>query len=140
MMKHWIIVSLITVLVPIALVRNPGGQGGSLALPIAHASDSKSDAALGVEQLMIDVDNYRGEVRVEGVVSSIAPAKQMLSLIDTREFKECGITTCARFTLPVHWTGSMPSVEDTVRINGTVKELEGKLVFEAKGLEKVISQ
>lgn len=139
-MKHWIIVSLVIVMVPIALVCNPGGQGGSLALPMAHASDSKPDATLGVEQLMIDVDNYQGEIRVEGVVSSAVPTKQMLTLIDTREFKECGITTCAQFTLPVHWAGSMPAVADTVRIDGTVKELEGKLLFEAKKLEKVTSQ
>jgi hypothetical protein len=139
-MKHWIIVSFVAIMVPIALVCNPGGPGGSLALPMAYASDSKPDATLGVEQLMIDVDNFRGEIRVEGVVSSVVPAKQMLSLIDTREFEECGITTCAQFTLPVHWGGSMPAVEDTVRIDGTVKELEGKLVFEAKGLEKVVSQ
>jgi hypothetical protein len=139
-MKHAIIVSLVLVIVPVALGCNIGGQGGSLALPMAHASDSKPDATLGVEQLMVDVENYQGEIRVEGVVSSVVPAKQMLSLIDTREFKECGITTCAQFTLPVHWAGSMPAVTDTVRIDGTVKELEGKLVFEAKGLEKVVSQ
>ena len=139
-MKRWIVVCLVIVMVPIALVCNPGGQGGSLAVPMAQACDSKPDATLGVEQLMTDVDNYRGEIRVEGVVSNVVPSKQMLSLIDTREFKECGITTCARFTLPVHWAGSMPAVEDTVRMDGTVKELEGKLVFEAKGLEKVVSQ
>jgi hypothetical protein len=139
-MKRWIIVSLVIVMVPIVLVCNRGGQGASLALAMAHASDSKPDATLGVEQLMIDVENYRGEIRVEGVVSSVVPTKQMLSLIDTREFKECGITTCAQFTLPVHWKGSMPAVTDTVRIDGTVKELEGKLVFEAKGLEKMVSQ
>jgi hypothetical protein len=36
--------------------------------------------------------------------------------------------------------GSMPAVKDIVRIDGTVKESEGMLVFEAKGLEKVVSQ
>ena len=138
-MKHAIIGSLVLVMLPVALVCN-GSQGGSLALPTAHASDSKPDAPLGVEQLMIDVENYQGEIRVEGVVSNVLPTKQMLSLIDTREFKECGITTCAQFTLPVHWAGSMPAVKDTVQIDGTVKELEGKLVFEAKGLERVVSQ
>ncbi len=111
-----------------------------MALSIAYASNSTPDIVLGVEQLMMDVDDYRGQIRVEGVVSSVLPAQQMLSLIDIREFKECGITTCAQFTLPVHWTGSMPAVKDTVRIDGTVKELEGKLIFEAKELEKAVSQ
>lgn len=139
-MKHWIIVSLIALMAPSALVLTPGGQGGSLASAIAYASDSKPTTTIGVEELMMDVEDYPGEIRVEGVVSAVEPAGQMVALIDTREFKECGITTCARFTLPVHWTGSMPAVADTVRIDGAVKEVEGKLVFEAKGLEKVLSR
>ena len=132
------LIGVCLVLIVVSLVS--GYSRGCWVLPMACAADQKPDAVLGIEQLMKEVDNYRGEIRVEGVVSSVLPANQMLSLIDTREFKECGITTCAQFTLPVHWSGSMPAVEETVLIDGTVREIEGKLIFEAKGLEKAVSK
>lgn len=132
------LIGVCLVLIVVSLVS--GYSGGGWVLPMACAADYKPEAVLGVEQLMKEVDNYPGEIRVEGVVNSVLPANQMLSLIDTREFKECGITTCAQFTLPVHWSGSMPAVEETVLIEGTVKEIKGKLIFEAKGLEKAVSK
>lgn len=93
-------------------------------------------APLGVDELMTKVDRYRGPVLVEGVVSSVAANQQMLALIDSTEFDACGVTTCARYTLPVSWGGAMPAVRSVVRVRGQVKEEPGgKLVFVATAVE-----
>ena len=95
------------------------------------------EEAVGVDELMRNVDHYEGRLRVIGVVSGTSTADHTVALIDIAEFEECGITTCASLTLPVQWSGPMPSVEDTVEIAGEVQELEGRLIFVAETLEKV---
>ena len=92
---------------------------------------------LGVEELMRHVDQYKDAFTVEGVVSAVSPDQHMLNLIDTNEFKECGVTTCAALVLPVHYEGAMPSIKDIVRIKGYVKEQNGKLFVETMALEKI---
>ena len=92
---------------------------------------------LGVEDFMKHVDQHGGPVTVEGVVSSAAAGKGLLTLIDRREFAECGIEECAEYTLPVQWSGSMPAVKDAVRVAGRVKDAGGgKLLFVAASVEK----
>lgn len=90
---------------------------------------------LGVDEFMARVDEHGGPVLVEGVVSSVAANQKMLALIDSKEFEACGVTTCARFTLPVSWAGAMPAVNAVVRVRGQVKETGGKLVFVASAVE-----
>ncbi len=87
---------------------------------------------------MKNVDRYRGPVSLEGVVSAVAPDQQAISLIDSGEFQDCGVTTCAQLTLPVHWRGPQPAVRDLVRLKGQVQEVKGKLMFVADKLEKVV--
>ena len=66
------------------------------------------ESILGVDTFMRNVDRHRGVVQVEGVVSAISEKDQTLALIDTREFQECGVTTCASLQLPVRWEGVSP--------------------------------
>ncbi|ODU25133.1 MAG: hypothetical protein ABS95_00900 [Verrucomicrobia bacterium SCN 57-15] len=106
------------------------------ATPALTAEYSTSNGALGVETLMKNVDNYRGNVFVEGVVSAVSTTNQMLAMIDLREFQACGLEQCAEFTLPVRWAGTMPAVGQAVRAEGDVQETRGKFVFVAKALEK----
>jgi hypothetical protein len=47
----------------------------------------------------------------------------------------CGVTNCAELVLPVRWAGSMPTTEQTVRIEGEVQESAGKMIFVASRLE-----
>ena len=103
--------------------------------PVVEAA--KTNAVLGVEKLMKDVDRYRGPVQVEGVVSAVSATNQTLALIDVREFQECGLAKCAELTLPVRWTGAMPTVGQAVRAAGEVQKSNGKLVFAASAVEKV---
>jgi len=104
--------------------------------PPPAAESSKTNAVLGVENFMKNVDRYRGNVRVEGVVAAVSATNQMLGLIDTREFQTCGLEKCG-LSLPVRWTGAMPAVGQAIRTDGEVQKTKGKLVFVAKTLEKV---
>ena len=97
---------------------------------------SKTNAVLGVENFMKNVDRYRGNVRVEGVVFAVSATKHTLGLIDVREFQTCGLKECGGLTLPVSWTGAMPAVGQAVRADGEVQKTKGKLVFVAKTVEK----
>ncbi len=108
------------------------GQG----LP-AEGAAASSLAVSGVDDFMKNVDCYRGKVRLEGVVSAVAPEQMVISLIDAKEFQVCGVTTCAQLTLPVKWRGPMPHMGDLVRIEGQAQEVKGKLMFVADKLEKV---
>ena len=92
---------------------------------------------IGVEALMHDVDRYRGTLQVEGAVSAASAETQTLALIDTKELERCGVTTCAPLSLPVRWTGTLPAVGQLVRIEGSVSESDGKLVFIAQTLDPV---
>ncbi len=96
-------------------------------------------AVMGVDKFMRNADSHGDDVVVEGVVSAVSSEGQMLALIDTKEFKECEITTCARLTLPVLWSGRMPQVKDTIRVKGNVQDSEGKSLFVASEIEIVFS-
>lgn len=113
------------------------GAGRSRNAKSVVPDSSASKAVLGVETLMRAPDRYPGRVRVEGVVSAVAAKQQTLALIDTREFQQCGTVDCAELALPVRWTGPMPAVRQTIRVEGQVQEAGGKLVFVARRLEKV---
>lgn len=104
----------------------------------AASAGSPTDV-LGVEQFMKAVDRPQGVVRVEGVVSSASASDRLLTLIDRREFEECGVTTCAALYLPVRWSGPMPSVTELVRLEGQTMHEGGKLVFVARQVEHVRS-
>ena len=91
---------------------------------------------LGVEQFMKNVDRYRGDVRVEGVVFAVSATNQMIGLIDVREYQTCGLKECG-LSLPVRWTGAMPAVGEAVRVGGNVQTKRGKLSFVAQTLQKV---
>ena len=112
-------------------------QGDDKAVVAQEPPTSELATVLGVDQLMREVDAYQGSLQVEGAVSAVAAEDQSLALIDVREYKQCGVVTCAALTLPVHWAGAMPAVRDVVRLEGEVKESSGKLVFFASSLQKV---
>ncbi len=94
-------------------------------------------AVSGIDDFMKNVDRYPGKISLEGVVSAVGPEQQTTSLIDAKEFQNCGVTTCAQLTLPVQWRGPMPAVGDLVRVEGQAQKVKGKLMFVADKLEKV---
>lgn len=110
-------------------------QGPRRAAEATAASAQGTDPVLGVEALMHAVDRYRGTVRVEGAVSAASAETQTLALIDTKELEKCGVTTCAPLSLPVRWSGNLPEIGQLVRVEGSVSEADGKLVFVAQTLQ-----
>lgn len=115
-----------------ALIAAPGGEQP------AGAPINETPAAIGVDELMKNVDKHRGPVVVEGIVSAAAQGR--ISLIDCGELEKCGVTTCAELTLPVQWSGTPPTVERWVRLHGQVRESDGRLVFAAETLDMVEPQ
>lgn len=111
-------------------------NSGSPAQPAPPVTSRTTNAPLGVDELMRNVDRHRGSVQVEGVVSAVSATNQSVALIDVREFQQCGLAKCAELTLPVRWTGTMPTVGQAVRVSGEVEEKKGKLAFVAKSVEK----
>lgn len=130
---------LVSLAIAVALAR-PWRGGGNTQVQSARpeaATTSPSQTSLGVDDLMRNIDRHRGPVTVVGVVSASSADKQAVTLIDTKEFAECGVTNCASLALPVRWAGPAPAVEKKVRVNGEVRESDGKLVFVATALEEV---
>ena len=127
--KHCTVAFITAVVVAFLLVLSPSLRAGESA--------PSRPALLGVDEFMKYVDRYRDKVSLEGVVSAIVPEQQAVSLIDSKEFQACGVTTCAQLTLPVQWRGPLPAIGDLVKIEGQAQEVNGKLMFVADKLEKV---
>jgi hypothetical protein len=127
--NSFIVAAVTALALAFLLVFSPGLQAGEAA--------ASSQAILGFDEFMKNVDRYRGKVSLEGVVSAVTPEQQAISLIDGGEFQACGVTTCAQLTLPVQWRGPLPAVGDQVSIEGQAQEIKGKLIFVADKLKKV---
>ena len=131
-MKKWpYIMAVVGVLILVTLIWYVQSQRtGALAIT-QSASSAEEGAVVGVDELMKHTERYAGRVRVKGIVSGVETETQMISLIDTSEFEECGVTSCASLTLPIRWAGQMPKVQDAILVSGEVQESEGKLIFVA---------
>ncbi|MGO9121185.1 MAG: hypothetical protein ACLQPD_26695 [Desulfomonilaceae bacterium] len=100
-------------------------------------ADSNPGAVLGVDQFMQEVDRHKGPISIQGVVTAVVPDKRMMAVVDTEQFKQCGLLQCPSYlVLPVVWSGAMPALKDAVIIEGQIRESGGKLVFEANKIEK----
>ena len=124
-----VLISFLTVALLLAFSAGQVLQAGDAA--------ASSKTVIGVDDFMKNVDHYQGNVSLEGVVSAVVPEQQAISLIDAKEFKACGVTTCAQLTLPVQWRGPMPAVRDLIRVEGEAQKVKGKLMFVADKVEKV---
>ena len=104
------------------------------SLQAAEASAS-SKATLGVDEFMKNADRYRGKVSLEGVVGTVVPKEQEITLMDRGKM---GVCSCVQVNLlPVQWRGPMPAMGDLIRVEGQAQEVEGKLMFVGDKLEKV---
>ena len=130
-MKRWIPALFLTLIAPAALAG--GTEGG--ATPASSAG--KAAPVLEVSTVMREADNHKGAMRLEGVVSKVFPKEQRLGLIDSAEFKKCGVVTCADMVLPVRWNGAMPEAKSIVRLEGEIQKTGEKLEFVARSLEMV---
>ncbi len=130
-MRARVAVVALALLVPVQFV-----WGAEKAQPAAAPGSAPSAEALEVSALMRDATKYKGPVQVEGIVSNVFPKDQKLGLIDTAEFKHCGVVTCAEMVLPVRWNGAMPEPKSLVRVEGEIQKNGARLEFVARSLEK----
>ncbi len=128
-----------TALMALALLAPvPFASGTETAQPVA--ASARQETVLDVSTLMREPEKHPGPVQVEGVVSRVYPEDQKLGLIDTGEFKRCGVITCADMVLPVRWAGAMPEPKAQVRLDGEVRKSGRGFEFVARSLETVPTQ
>jgi hypothetical protein len=139
-MKHWTPFTALAVLVAAVALAGVGRRRSGAPAGHGTAAVRPSPAILGVEALMQAPERHQGPIRVEGIVSAIAPKQRTLALIDIAEFQKCRTVQCAPLALPVRWTGPMPAVANAVRVEGEIRKLGGKLIFVARALGQVKPQ
>lgn len=120
------------------LWHHAGADAESHSPPPPHPS-AVSPKVLGVDAFMNRTDHAGDKGVVEGIVASTAPKDRAFSLIDRKEFDECGSVSCAPLSLPVRWEGKMPAIKTFVRVTGEVRKESGKMIFHATRLESVKS-
>lgn len=103
---------------------------------VVSAADTTTSAktVVGVEELMKHRSRYKGPVTVKGVVSQVLPSEHLVQLIDQKEFEECNSASCSGLSLPVRWSGAMPSRKQLVLVNGTIGSEGGESVFMAESI------
>ena len=87
---------------------------------------------LAVSELAAKPSTHLGRVAVTGVVATATPGKGFL-LLDSVEYKKCALTCLNEpgNKIPVRWSGAVPKVEQTMRVDGTLAKTAKGFVFTA---------
>ncbi len=98
-----------------------------LMLASFHISSSSALAfpkaeGLDVDTIVSDPFAYKGEISVRGGVMSVDPETKQFLIIDYREYKRCGIVTCALKWITVISNGKPPAEKDVVEIKGVIEK------------------
>lgn len=110
----------------------------SLAGALAQSQATPKVKTVAVDVIAKNPKGYLGSVVVVGTVATVTPKKGFL-LIDTREYKECGLsclTEAGTKGMPVKWTGTAPKAETPVKVSGTLKKTDKGFEFVASKVEK----
>jgi hypothetical protein len=123
----WGIVGLLVVLL-----------GAGLALGMGSRSGTPGPAgALDVNSVASDPSAYKGSIQVRGAVANVYPADSVFLLIDIREYKACGVVTCASKSVPVHYAGTPPKVEEELLVTGEMVSSPKGYVLAGKELQRL---
>ena len=99
--------------------------------PISSAKIAQK--IINVDELAENPEAFQGDIVLHGVVAGVNKSKGVFGVIDAREFKSCGVLSCARFTLPVKYTKRAPELKSFVNISGRLtKDEKGMLVVARK--------
>jgi hypothetical protein len=79
---------------------------------------------LDVDPVVSDPFAYKGEITVRGGVMNVEPGKNLFQIIDYREYRHCGIITCAAKWITVAFNGKLPAKENVVEVKGTIEKNE----------------
>ncbi|HXG23292.1 MAG TPA: hypothetical protein VNJ09_01960 [Chthonomonadales bacterium] len=103
-----------------------------------QSSTQVQKAAVTVNDLAVKPDAHLGKIAVVGVVATVNEKKGFV-LIDSREYKECGLsclTEPGTKKVLVRWTGAAPKVKDSVRVEGTMEKGPKGYTFTAQKVGK----
>jgi len=100
-------------------------------------SDSMVTDTLDVDKLAKDPKKFADrEIAVTGVVGAVVPKQQLFTIIGQSEYAECKVVTCARYEIPIEFTGTLPDPEQVVLVTGKlVQARPGRFLFKAKRVE-----
>jgi hypothetical protein len=96
-------------------------------LALVHVASAPASAiakaeGLDVDTIVSDPFAYKGEITVRGGVMSVDPETKQFLIIDYREYKGCGIVTCALKWITVIPNGKPPAEKAVVEIKGVIEK------------------
>jgi len=105
--------------------------------PSYGQNDSTVTDTLSVDKLAKDPKGFADrEITVTGVVGAVVPKQKLFTIIDQSEYAECKVVTCARYEIPIDFTGKLPDPEQVVMVTGKlVQPQPGRFLFKAKRVE-----
>lgn len=103
-------------------------------MPVIAAPTS---TVVQVDELAEHPEQYAGLVTVRAVVAGVNQSNHVFGIVDAREFEACGITTCARYTVPVRYGNELPGAKQVVLVTGRLVKQDNGLVFVAERVERV---
>lgn len=122
----WSVVGFIAVLLGAGLALGMGSKPGTPG----------QSGALDVNSVASDPAAYKGTIQVQGIVSNVNTSDSTFSLIDSREYKTCGVLTCASKFVPVRYTGTPPKLKEELVVTGEMVSSPKGYVLERKELQK----
>jgi len=126
-LKKWGIVGFLMVLL-----------GAGLALGMGSRPGTPSPAgALDVNSVASDPSAYKGTIQVRGVVANVNTSDSVFFLIDIREYKACGVVTCASKFVPVRYAGALPKVREELVVTGEMVSSPKGYLLEGKELQRL---
>jgi len=99
--------------------------------------DSTVIDTLNVDKLAKNPKGFAGrEITVTGVVGAVVAKQKIFTIIDQSEYAECKVATCARYEIPIDFTGKLPDPEQVVMVTGKLLQPRpGRFLFKAKRVE-----
>lgn len=91
-------------------------------------------AILSVNDLATRPVEHLGQIQLVGVVAAVSQGNGFV-LVDKREYADCGISCIAEpgtKKIPVRWSGDAPKLEQTVRVDGTLRQTDKGLSLVAR--------
>lgn len=92
------------------------------------------DQPVHVDDLFENLENHSGRISLQGVVAGSDADKGVFGVIDLREYEECGVLSCAKFTMPVRFSGDLPEAKTILTMTGEVVKTSDGYLFDAQEL------
>lgn len=110
-----------------AVVNNSGNTNNAL----------ENQSIVHVDDLAQNPEKYKQSFVLDGVVAGVNKKEGVFGVIDHREFVSCGVLTCAQTTLPIKYSGELPTIESHVQIYGKLVETTQGQLIEADDVKNI---